>query len=97
LPSGFNIIIILKPFFIKAFPDANLTVRNLGWSADEVNLQPRPLNFGSVMNICHNKRLISYLHVSGSMKHLKVLIASIVSSATFRIAAAYANSAITMA
>ncbi len=32
----------------KSFPDQQLTVRNLGWSADEVNLQPRPLNFGSL-------------------------------------------------
>lgn len=29
----------------KSFPEHNLTVRNLAWSADEVNLQPRPLNF----------------------------------------------------
>jgi putative heme-binding domain-containing protein len=28
------------------FPDLGLTFRNLGYSADEVNLQPRPLNFG---------------------------------------------------
>lgn len=32
----------------KSFPDRDLTVRNLGWSADEVALQPRPLNFGSL-------------------------------------------------
>jgi glucose/arabinose dehydrogenase/azurin len=32
----------------KSFPDQQLTIRNLGWSADEVNLQPRPLNFGSL-------------------------------------------------
>ncbi|MCF0074385.1 GDSL-type esterase/lipase family protein [Dyadobacter sp. CY261] len=29
----------------KQFPDRNLTFRNMGWSADEVGLQPRPLNF----------------------------------------------------
>ncbi len=31
----------------KSFPDRELTVRNMGWSADEVGLQPRPYNFGS--------------------------------------------------
>ena len=29
-------------------PDDSLTFRNLGWSADEVTLQPRPLNFGDM-------------------------------------------------
>lgn len=29
----------------QSFPERNLTVRNLAWSADEVNLQPRPLDF----------------------------------------------------
>lgn len=29
----------------KNFPDHQLTLRNMGWSADEVGLQPRPLNF----------------------------------------------------
>jgi hypothetical protein len=28
------------------FPDLQLVVRNLGWSADTITLQPRPLNFG---------------------------------------------------
>lgn len=32
----------------KSFPDRDLVVRNLGWSADEINLQPRPYNFGSL-------------------------------------------------
>jgi azurin len=32
----------------KSFPERNLTVRNLAWSADEVGLQPRPVNFGTV-------------------------------------------------
>lgn len=27
------------------FPGQQLSVRNMGWSADEVGLQPRPLNF----------------------------------------------------
>lgn len=29
-------------------PDLKVTVRNLAWSADEVALQPRPLNFGAM-------------------------------------------------
>ncbi len=32
----------------KSFPERNLTVRNLAWSGDEVNLQPRPVNFGTL-------------------------------------------------
>lgn len=32
----------------QSFPDHNLTVRNMAWSADEVSLRPRPLNFGSL-------------------------------------------------
>ncbi|MDG2125768.1 MAG: hypothetical protein P8J87_18855, partial [Verrucomicrobiales bacterium] len=30
-----------------AYPQHKLTVRNLGWSGDEVDLMPRPLNFGT--------------------------------------------------
>lgn len=29
----------------RQFPGRRLTLRNMGWSADEVGLQPRPLNF----------------------------------------------------
>src|SRR5215210_4807871 len=32
----------------KSFPDRHLRVRNLAWTADEVDLQPRPLNFGTL-------------------------------------------------
>ena len=32
----------------RSFPDKNLVVRNLGLSGDEVHLQPRPLDFGSL-------------------------------------------------
>lgn len=32
----------------NSFPDRRLRVRNLAWSADEVNLRPRPLNFGTL-------------------------------------------------
>ncbi|PPL03768.1 PVC-type heme-binding CxxCH protein [Parapedobacter indicus] len=35
----------LEPLLYKSFPDKNITVRNLGWSADEINMQSRPLNF----------------------------------------------------
>lgn len=30
------------------YPDHDLTFRNLGWSADTLTLQPRPLNFGDM-------------------------------------------------
>jgi len=32
----------------ESFPEHKLQVRNLGWDADEVNLRPRPLNFGTL-------------------------------------------------
>src|SRR5690606_8391587 len=32
----------------KSFPGRRLRVRNLAWSADEVNLRPRPMNFGTL-------------------------------------------------
>src|SRR3546814_10201404 len=32
----------------QSFPDRKLRVRNLAWSADEVNLRPRPMNFGTL-------------------------------------------------
>lgn len=33
---------------LAAFPDLELSVRNLAWSADETALRPRPLDFGAV-------------------------------------------------
>ncbi len=33
---------------LAAFPELDLSVRNLAWSADEASLRPRPLDFGSV-------------------------------------------------
>ena len=33
---------------LAAFPDLELSVRNLAWSADEAALRPRPLDFGAV-------------------------------------------------
>src|SRR5262245_61434387 len=57
--KGDRIVLVGNPFAERArefgyletllqirFPDLGLTFRNLGYSADEVNLQPRPLNFG---------------------------------------------------
>ncbi|MEC3878370.1 PVC-type heme-binding CxxCH protein [Parapedobacter sp. 10938] len=38
-----------------SFPDRHLSVRNLGWSADEVNLRPRPLNFGTLEEHIHRQ------------------------------------------
>ena len=35
----------LEPLLYKSFPEQNLTVRNLGWSADEIGMQSRPMNF----------------------------------------------------
>lgn len=35
-----------ESLLLAAHPTLNLSVRNLGWSADTLTLQPRPLNFG---------------------------------------------------
>ncbi|HEY8548864.1 MAG TPA: alpha-glucuronidase family glycosyl hydrolase [Vicinamibacterales bacterium] len=35
-----------ETLLMTRFPELQLTVRNLGWSADTITLQPRPLNFG---------------------------------------------------
>lgn len=35
----------LETLLQQTFPGRQLSVRNMGWSADEVGLQPRPLNF----------------------------------------------------
>src|SRR3546814_15756990 len=37
----------------RSFPDHHLRVRNLGWSADDVNLRPRALNFGPLEEHTH--------------------------------------------
>lgn len=34
-----------ETLLMTRFPDLELTMRNLGWSADTITLQPRPLNF----------------------------------------------------
>ncbi|MBO0933865.1 PVC-type heme-binding CxxCH protein [Fibrella aquatilis] len=35
----------LETLLQQTFPNRQLSLRNMGWSADEVDLQPRPLNF----------------------------------------------------
>ena len=37
-----------ETLLLERFPDKELTFRNLGWSADEVDLRPRPLDFGDI-------------------------------------------------
>lgn len=39
-----------------SFPEHHLRVRNLGWSADEVTLRPRPLNFGTLHEHLHQQQ-----------------------------------------
>lgn len=38
----------LEVLLTALYPEAQLTFRNLGWSADEVALQPRPVGFGDL-------------------------------------------------
>lgn len=38
----------VESLLYMANPGKKLIVRNLGWSADEITVQPRPLNFGSM-------------------------------------------------
>ena len=40
----------------RSFPDRNLKVRNLAWSADEITLRPRPLNFGTLDEHLHQQK-----------------------------------------
>src|SRR5690554_4551038 len=40
----------------RSFPDRHLKVRNLAWSADEINLRPRPLNFGTLDEHLHQQK-----------------------------------------
>ncbi len=39
-----------------AKPELNLTLRNMGWSADEVDLMPRPLDFGELEDHLADKK-----------------------------------------
>lgn len=38
----------LESLLVQAFPNHDLVIRNFAWSADEVDLQPRPDNFATV-------------------------------------------------
>ena len=38
----------LETAMLLAFPEMRLTFRNLAWSGDEIELRPRPLNFGPI-------------------------------------------------
>jgi len=46
--EGFQRHNYFETILYQNFPDRNLRVRNLGWSADEVGLMPRPLHFPSM-------------------------------------------------
>ncbi|HLU94518.1 MAG TPA: PVC-type heme-binding CxxCH protein, partial [Membranihabitans sp.] len=46
--EGFQRHNYFETFLYHNFPDKNLIVRNISWSADEVDLMPRPLNFPSL-------------------------------------------------
>jgi lysophospholipase L1-like esterase len=48
------------------FPELDLVVRNLGWSADTVTLQPRPLNFGDAASHLQRQRADVILAFFGS-------------------------------
>jgi len=37
-----------ESFLYSKFPNHQLTIRNLGWSADEITILPRPLGFGDL-------------------------------------------------
>lgn len=37
----------VETLLYSANPNKNLIMRNMGWSGDEITIQPRPLNFGS--------------------------------------------------
>ncbi len=46
--EGFQRHNYFETLLYQNHPGKNLRVRNLGWSADEITLMPRPLNFGSM-------------------------------------------------
>ena len=54
-----------------AFPDLGLTVRNMGWSADEVDLMPRPLNFGELEEHLEDKEASVVLMCFGANESFK--------------------------
>jgi lysophospholipase L1-like esterase len=44
-----------ETLLMTRFPELELVVRNLGWSADTITLQPRPLNFGDARTHLHEQ------------------------------------------
>lgn len=60
----------------QSFPDRNLKVRNLAWSADEINLRPRPLGFGTLDEHLHQQRadiVFAFFGLNESFKGLDSL------------------------
>ncbi|MEX2579541.1 MAG: SGNH/GDSL hydrolase family protein [Verrucomicrobiales bacterium] len=49
-----------------AFPDRELSIRNMGWSGDEVALMPRPLDFGSLEEHLAERKADSILMCFGA-------------------------------
>jgi hypothetical protein len=45
-----------ETLLLTALPDLDLSLRNMGWSADTLTLQPRPLNFGDMREHVFNQR-----------------------------------------
>ncbi|MDV6028976.1 MAG: hypothetical protein F9B45_02480 [Phycisphaera sp. RhM] len=47
----------LEAMIQQSFPDHQLTVRHLAWTADEIDLQPRPDNFADTLQHLHHERV----------------------------------------
>jgi hypothetical protein len=45
-----------ETLLLTTLPDLTLSVRNMGWSADTLSLQPRPLNFGEMRDHVFGQR-----------------------------------------
>lgn len=56
----------------QTFPELNLVVRHLAWSADEIGLQPRPANFADTEQHLVHEKSMSSLPPSVSMNRLPV-------------------------
>ncbi len=46
----------LESFIFQRFPEHNLTIRNLSWAADTIDLQPRPENFADLFQHLHHEK-----------------------------------------
>ena len=47
----------LEAMIQQAFPDHQLTVRHLAWTADEIDLQPRPDNFADTLQHLNHEQV----------------------------------------